>query len=1009
MKPDFFWQTWDKPYSVIYKLLLLIFVCSVSVYTLSFLAGSSFVINWEVENLIDPIKILWNSYRMGFYEFPINIDNYVISQSFIASELQVNTWPAYILLIWLGIFISVILALISDLSRFWFVASIIVLTVLFVGLKLDYLVLFNSYEKIGLIVAFVLYFPSLYIFHFVKKDIGFVTRLCTHLISTLIFAIVIYNFSHVEFPFLHLVNYGIYVPLILTILFSFIVGHEIVSGLLRVIASGAITGEKSGVVHFFVIGLVFLLNAVLVILRNSKILELEIYLIGSFWLLTIASIIGIWGYKAKEQTYKGIFYFKPIGAILFICLAITAHLTIAYFFITGNDSLVEAVEDAIIFSQLGYSLMFIIYVIANFFDLLKHNVDVGKVLYNPRRMPYFISRFAGVIVIMALFFRFNMVPYYQSVAGFYSGIGDLYLKAEDHMSAAEYYKLSNIFSGTSHRANYALASMERRNGNSTEELNFLQQAVSKNPTMFAFANLASKFAEKGNYFEALFTLQDGLKKFPDDGHLLNNLGLTYLGMKNVDSAYYYLEGSQMDKKSTNSATSNIYALLSKEGLSIKSDTLEYLLVASDYLTATSNLVVLANQLNKKSNDQEIVKFGDPEKSKIDQLIYNYNKTVNTPSIVDSIYLNQMQVFYDSSNTSWFQDNLTLSSALSLFKQGEVSKSLDLLNLLAIQNAEKEYYGLLGKLSLSQGATTLAIDYFKNAFQNGHLEIAPELAFAYMENGELDKAAFIWKQIEMTGDSANVDMARKMIQVIEIPTVEEVLNKDPEIMFSFLEFRYREFDLGELEGLVISFDDEDIQAMGLLRLFSAYLELNQQQKAFDLLQELGQLNISRWDVLEEINRAQCVYAYEVNDDEIMQRLYTNLKSEDFLVNNYLNLFKNMEEAKTLGAEKVINNFEEIGRQNPFFVHGVLESVRFFNQEINDKDKAYEILLNAVNKNPFSIDFNKAYALQCLKVGLKSYAMDTKDELKSMMTSVMFKTFEEEFYSIMAEVESNSSLW
>ena len=1006
---DLFWNTWDKPFKVIYKILLFVFFFSVLIYVFTYFLGSSFVINWEIETSIEPVKTLFESYKLGIFEFPISINNYVISQGFIASEFHVNEWPAYILLIWLGIFISIILALITDLSRFWFVVFVIIITVIFVGLKLDYLVLFNSYKKIGLVIAFVLYFPALYIFHFVKKEIGFIPRLLTHLCATAIFGVIIFNSSNVNYPFLHLVNYGIYIPLILTVLFAFIVGNEIVSGFLRIITSGGLAGDKNGLIHFLVISIIFLLNAVLVLLRNSKILEADMYVIGSFWLLTIASIIGIWGYRTKEVTYEGMFSFYPFGAILYICLAITSHLTISYFFISGNDSFVEVMEDVIIYSQLGFSAMFIIYVIANFYDLLRLNADVGKVLYKPKRMPYFISRFAGVIVILALFFRFNMIAYYQSTAGFYSGIGDLYLKAEDYMSASEYYKLSNIYSGTSHRANYALATLEKRNGNFSQELNYLKQAVGKNPTEFAYANLASKYMEAKRYFEAIFALEDGLERFPNNGRLMNNLGLVYNEIDNIDSAYYYLERSTYDNNSENESATNIYALFRLKDLSIRSDTLENLIKKSTYLAATNNLVVLANDLRTIAKDGAQIQFGDPGNERIEQLIYNYNKVLNSPELVDTTYLNQMQVFYDSSKTSWFQDNLNLANTLALYQQGEVSKAFQILYQLAFTNPEKEYFSLLGKLALSLNANGLAVDNFKKAFQNGHLEVAIELAFAYMENGELDKAAFIWRQIEQSGDSSNMEMAGKMIDVLEIGDLQDILNADTEKRFSFLAYRYREFDLEKLEGLALSFESEDIQAMGFLRLFNSYLELNQNQKAFNLLQEVGRLNISRSDVLDEIYLAQCKYAYHLKDGESMQRLYSNLKSDDLKVKSYLELFRCLEESITFGEEKVIESFELLGNRNPFFEPGVMESVWFFNQKMNDPDKGYEILLNAVNLNPFSVELNKAYALQCLKVGLRSYALDTKEELKTMMSSVMFKTFEEEFRNTMAEIDTNSSTW
>ena len=171
MKPEFFWNTWDKPYKTLYQGLLFIFGLSVLAYIIAYFLGSSLVINWEYETTVAPVKMKFDSYKVGIFEFPILVDNYVISQGFLASELHVLELPAYILLFWLAMFISLILALITDLNRFGFVASIIIIMVIFVGFKLDHLVLFNSYEKIGLFLAILLYLPSLYLFHFVKPNV----------------------------------------------------------------------------------------------------------------------------------------------------------------------------------------------------------------------------------------------------------------------------------------------------------------------------------------------------------------------------------------------------------------------------------------------------------------------------------------------------------------------------------------------------------------------------------------------------------------------------------------------------------------------------------------------------------------------------------------------------------------------------------------------------------------------------------------------------------------------
>ena len=177
----------------------------------------------------------------------------------------------------------------------------------------------------------------------------------------------------------------------------------------------------------------------------------------------------------------------------------------------------------------------------------------------------------------------------------------------------------------------------------------------------------------------------------------------------------------------------------------------------------------------------------------------------------------------------------------------------------------------------------------------------------------------------------------------------------------------------------------------------------------MLLQLGQLSISKVDVVEEINLAQCQYAFHTADESMQQRLYSNMQSDHLLANDYLQLFRIMAGSKAAGAESVAGEMEQIGLKNPFFEDGILEAAAFFNNQIGDLDRAYDILLNSVNLNPFSIPLNRAYALQCLRVGLTNYAVDTMEELRSMMPSAMFQTFETEFLELMQEMESKSADW
>ncbi len=1008
MKPDFFWNTWGSPFKNLYKLLLLVFGVTLLLYGIAFFSGSSFIIHWETQNQISPVKTIYDSYRIGFFEFPIAVDNYVIAQQFLASDLQVNKWPSYLLLLWMGFFISIVMALIPRLSRFWFVISLGLAGLLVAGLRLDFLLLFTSYSKAGLIAALILYLVPLYTFHFVKKNASFSIRLFTFLAVTVIFAFIIYKFSKVPLPFLHLTNYGIFVPLILTILFVLLTGHEIISGVLKVVTLGGGI-NKNSLPHFLVISLLFLANVVLALLRNAKVLDTGFYLIGAFLLIPISAIIGIWGYRDREITYRGIYPFFPIGALLYIGLAITAHLTIAWFFITGNDSLVESIEDAIMYSQTGYGVMFFLYIIVNFYDMLKDDANVGRVMYKPLKMPYFSSRFAGIIVIMGLFFVFNRVPYFQAVAGYYTGIADLYLETGDVLSAAEYYKFAGIYSGTSHRTNYAMATLERKSGNKIEELNYLKRAISKNPTEYAYANLASLYADENRYFEALFTLQEGVELFPRSGQLINNLGMVYSAINNVDSAYYWYQVAMGAGDAEDAATANIFALLRQKEMSIKKDTLNYLASGISYLPAVNNLVTLANELKVTLNDRGSVKFGRPEKEKIEQIVYNYNKMLNDPLLVDSVLKKEMHVFYDSGNISWFEDQTYFSGAMAMYKQGDIAGAYNELNRLAVLNRDKQYFSILGKLSMAEGAIALAKEYFTKAFQHGHPEVAAELAFVYLESGQKDKATFLWKQIAATGNENEKKLANAIISALKADVPEALFPEDDLVKYAFVTYRYDEFEPEELEKLTETIINNDMKLSAFLRLAKTYIELGQRNKAVRVFEAIGTVDFTIKDLLEEINLLQCWFAYRFDDSQLMKNIAGGMESEDMRVKNFIQLFKVLAGGESLKIHEKKTIFESLGYRDPLFEPGVLKAAEFFDQQMNDEEKAYDILLKAADFNPYSVEINKAYALHCLKLGLQNYALETLEELKTLMPSRMYATFKREFDKVMALSNQNELNW
>ena len=172
-----FWENWQKPFRVFYQFLLVVFAISIIAYMIAYFLGPSLAIHWDLHSSTSSVKTVFDHYAVGLYEFPIKIDNLVITQYFQATDLLLRVWPAYLLLGIVAVGLVVLLALTADLSLYWYGFAMALFLGILVLFKLDGLLLFGQYNKIGLAIALVLYLPISYYFHLNSDRYGFFFRL----------------------------------------------------------------------------------------------------------------------------------------------------------------------------------------------------------------------------------------------------------------------------------------------------------------------------------------------------------------------------------------------------------------------------------------------------------------------------------------------------------------------------------------------------------------------------------------------------------------------------------------------------------------------------------------------------------------------------------------------------------------------------------------------------------------------------------------------------------------
>jgi len=742
MNKQFFWNAWPKSQRLLFQTFLALLAAALIYYLIGYFWSSGLVIQWQTISKITTLPLLLESWRFASIPMDLTVDQYLINQIFEGSDLLISSWPALLLLFVLAACLILGLSLATDLSRYWFLASQVVFIFVMVGFKLEQLLLFNRTDKAALILAFLLYLPASYYFHAVKKQTVLPKRLAVFTVLTLVFGVIIHFYSGVSHPFLYLIGYGIPIPMALTVIFILFTGHEIIYGFLVLITRSNTPKSSNSFFHFFTLSLIYLGNVLLLYLRNTRRIEWDFYYLDAFWILIVVVPIGIWSLRQRGELFRNIMPVEPHAILGYMALATISFATIGYFFSTANDPAIEAFEDVIVFSQLIIGFVFLLYILFNFKTVLIANLKVYKVVYKPKKMPFFSMRLGGFIGVLGLFLLSNQYPLDQAITAYYNGIGDLHRVDNKPLLAKEYYKLAAIYAKTNHRSNYAIASMAKEDKDPDDALAYFRQSILKQPTPFAYVNTASSYERQGSFFNALFTLKDGLEKFPEDPHISNNLAMLYAKTDLLDSAFYFLDHSSNDIEVIKAAQTNQLALLARTKVELPFDSI-FLNSSHQYPEVGSNLILMANSINRQLTED----LNPPVDTLLNPITFAwwYNYNLNHRYLLDSSQMSYLEQVLEIPENQLYSDNLDFSRSVRLYYSGDVKQAFLSLKTLQYRDSNKSgfYNDLLGRWSLQYLQPRLALDYFEQSIAAGFLPALWHKSLALVAMGQFEEAVRSW--------------------------------------------------------------------------------------------------------------------------------------------------------------------------------------------------------------------------------------------------------------------------
>lgn len=996
MHKIFFWNHWDLANRRYYQILVSILAIIICYLLWMVYVTPDQVYDWWISNSLNDVQTPFPLLPEYFTNQNLTLDLKLITQNFIGSDAVLQPISTYVFLGSFVFGILICLTVTTYLSRFWYIVSVGLVVLLLATMGLDKLGVFGFYDRIPIIACAIPYILLSYYFNTFRADIDIKRRFFSFLGLTIVFALVINYYSDVSTPFLYLANFSFLPTIVITIVFVFLIAHEVIYFILLIATQDTSGLSKKNTAHFLILSTIYLLNVLLVYLRNRGYLDWNVYYINPFVLLILSSILGFWGIKGREVLYKNILPFYPYVGYLYVGLAIIALGTISFHFTQVSDATLETVEDAIVFGHIGFGLMFFLYIIVNFISLLLKNLPVYKIAFKEDNFPYFTARLAGLIVVAGFYFLSNQVARRQAISGYYSGVADIYYQNGDVATSKIYYKEASVYGYQDHKSNYMLGKLEEKPIRKT--LAF-KRATGKNPTEYAFINLGVEYTNDNKYFDAVFAYQAGLKEFPESVAIQSNLALLYSETDANDSTLHYLDYPYGSSDVDQIRLSNAIQVCAKKGLDYKKlRGVDSAMSISRY-DIGAHILACAVQAEDYGDIPLIPMMPDPVVN-AHSFAYLNNLGIWSYKGHQKNYLDQIDQFLEHAEmNSEYREQLLFLKALNMYQFGELSHAFDLLNTLSSSGGRRAgYYSYIAGLwSLRIHQFHLAIDYFEDAVVKGYTQ--GQTLKPLMEHLKRVNSSDTNQVLPVaTADSSLVQEVRQLTLTVNQTSDQIITQTDDQKLFWILA------------------NSAKASMENMTRVSQAIKDSTLQQRAreYMLLRKFGEQGgdpIASGDV-------ETAYAMTAHSTEGVYKLL-NVVNEVKLINLYdgkaslgqaaglndLGLFKQVVSGEMLETQRVV----DLGKKNAFAEAYVMSAVGYLKEVRQDDERAYEILLHAIGINKYSETLIKAYIDQCFDMGLTSYAESTLLRLIDILAPEEYNAYEKWFDIQKERVEADDGEW
>lgn len=692
--------------------------------------------NIQAAAFLDTVAIPFSSEKIGELTFPIKLDNYLVFQDFHSLPAKYTLLESYLFGVIVLLIATSALALFSQFKKFPFLGAGVGWIFLLTLSNVNGLNIGGQSANVPLIILLAGTVLPLVFFHIWGTQVRFWIRWVAIFLGFSISVFILLQLSPIPNPALYLAEQSMIIGLGFGISWLFWQGHGMLSGVFVLLSRANQNLATKISIQVVILALVYFLMLLFLILDLGGEVNLPFPTFSPVYLIFPLGVLGWFSIQEKINQIDELAGSKStIKALHLIGFAMMLWL-VWKLEVSANQPAEELVKHLLVYSQTGFTLFFFIYLMSNFLGLMNSGKAVHRIMYKPHSLPYYHLRIGGVISILVITIYLEAIVAAQANSLTNNILGDYYYQTEQKLEASILYENSWDRYRYNPKAKNLTAHLLFQLNQPTLAKEHLEQSFAEAPQVDNILLVSERLQRENKLFEAIYYLENGLKRFSGNPYLVNNLALFYTLTQRYEEAALLLKEHAGASDVT---SSNWTALQTKLGLEPTS------------LEKGTDLIGKINQI------AAIRKKGEkPESTDLESLRNSLQKETS-PMLIHAGYRNLVTEINMTDPTSEirFLDSLAQSEAFLDFTMqlqetailrslgaGRINEAVKNLNGLAFRNpGDAAYYlNLTGLIQAQQLDFQKASKDFILAVEKGFKAIESQHLAILELGGFADKAA-----------------------------------------------------------------------------------------------------------------------------------------------------------------------------------------------------------------------------------------------------------------------------